>query len=235
MVLILGLLLVGNPIFAQGAQSVEGLEVLTIPYISSIFVILGIVCLALEIVTPGFGLGALMSAVFFSLFFFSTVATGIASVITVFVFLIGIFLIGVEILVPGFGLPGIGGIIAVILSIVFAMESIELAATTLGISFLISFGLSYYLIQKGLQSQWMSEVVLGNSNYPGLLEEDSFQLKIGDVGVCISNLRPSGTCQFNEQDYSVLSEKGKYITKGSLVEITRIAGRTIYVKERKNV
>lgn len=226
--------MIGNPIWAQGGQAEGGLEILTLPYISSAFVILGIVCLALEIVTPGFGLGALMSAVFFSIFFFSTVATGIASVITVFVFLVGIFLILIEVAVPGFGLPGIGGIIAIALSIVFSMESIELAATTLGISFLISFGFSYYLIQKGLQSQWMNEVVLKNTNYSGLLEEESFHVKIGDVGVCLSNLRPSGTCQFNDQTYSVLSEEGKYITKGSLVQVTKISGRTVYVKEQTN-
>lgn len=77
--LIFGLLLFSSNVsYASGLATVGIIGFLSNPYIASVFVILGIVSLIVEIMTPGFGLGALMSVVFFSLFFFASIATGVA-------------------------------------------------------------------------------------------------------------------------------------------------------------
>ena len=228
------LLLNNSPVFAAGAEAFIFIGFLSNPYIASLFVILGIVSLILEIMTPGFGLGALMSAVFFALFFIGSVATGLASIFTVFIFIIGIILLIIELLIPGFGLPGIGGIIAMVTSISFAMSSLEHAAITLLLATLISFGVSYYLIQKGYNSNWIKKVIHKSKILPGMTDDESFHVKIGDIGISKTNLRPSGNCEIDGLEYSVMAENGNYISKESVVEVTAISGRTIYVKEKEN-
>lgn len=230
------LLILLSPTFvhAAGLATVSFLGFITNPYIASIFVILGIVALFVEVMTPGFGLGALMSALFFFLFFFGSIATGTASILTLLIFIVGMVLLFFEVLVPGFGLPGISGLIAVAVSISIALGSLPHAVITLFIAFLISISLSYYLMQKGIESEWINTIVLKDIFFPNMTDDPNFHVKIGDIGIATSVLRPSGKCTFDGLEYSVLAEAGSYINKESVVEVVAISGRTIYVKEREN-
>lgn len=98
------------------------------PLLQSIFMMMIIGGIFVEIRTPGIGL-PLITAVVGALLYFAPGYLGhLVSYWEILLFVVGIILIGIEIFViPGFGVAGITGIIAVVLSLAFAMvDNIEL-------------------------------------------------------------------------------------------------------------
>lgn len=92
------------------------------PLLQSIFMMMIIGGIFVEIRTPGIGL-PLVTAIVGALLYFAPAYLGnLVSYWEIFLFVVGLVLIGVEIFVlPGFGVCGILGIIAVVLSLAFAM------------------------------------------------------------------------------------------------------------------
>lgn len=92
------------------------------PLLQSIFMMMIIGGIFVEIRTPGIGL-PLVTAIVGALLYFAPAYLGdLVSYWEILLFVVGLVLIGVEIFVlPGFGVCGILGIIAVVLSLAFAM------------------------------------------------------------------------------------------------------------------
>ena len=92
------------------------------PLLQSIFMMMIIGGIFVEIRTPGIGL-SLVTAIVGALLYFAPAYLGdLVSYWEILLFVVGLVLIGVEIFVlPGFGVCGILGIIAVVLSLAFAM------------------------------------------------------------------------------------------------------------------
>ena len=92
------------------------------PLLQSIFMMMIIGGIFVEIRTPGIGL-PLVTAIVGALMYFAPAYLGdLVSYWEILLFVVGLVLIGVEIFViPGFGVCGILGIIAVVLSLAFAM------------------------------------------------------------------------------------------------------------------
>lgn len=92
------------------------------PLLQSIFMMMIIGGIFVEIRTPGIGL-PLVTAIIGALLYFAPAYLGdLVSYWEILLFVVGLVLIGVEIFVlPGFGVCGILGIIAVVLSLAFAM------------------------------------------------------------------------------------------------------------------
>ena len=98
------------------------------PLLQSIFMMMIIGGIFVEIRTPGIGL-PLVTAIAGALLYFAPGYLGhLVSYWEILLFVVGLVLIGVEIFVlPGFGIAGITGIIAVVVSLAFAMvDNIEL-------------------------------------------------------------------------------------------------------------
>lgn len=98
------------------------MQLLLNPLLQSIFMMMIIGGIFVEIRTPGIGL-PLVTAIVGALLYFAPAYLGnLVSYWEILLFVIGLVLIGVEIFVlPGFGVCGILGIIAVVLSLAFAM------------------------------------------------------------------------------------------------------------------
>ena len=98
------------------------------PLLQSIFMMMIIGGIFVEIRTPGIGL-PLVTAIVGALLYFAPGYIGhLVSYWEVLLFVVGLLLIGLEIFViPGFGVAGISGIVAVVVSLAFAMvDNIEL-------------------------------------------------------------------------------------------------------------
>lgn len=98
------------------------------PLLQSIFMMMIIGGIFVEIRTPGIGL-PLLTAIIGALLYFAPGYLGhLVSYWEILLFVAGLILIGIEIFVlPGFGVAGISGIVAVVLSLAFAMvDNIEL-------------------------------------------------------------------------------------------------------------
>ena len=98
------------------------IQLLLNPLLQSIFMMMIIGGIFVEIRTPGIGL-PLVTAIVGALLYFAPAYLGdLVSYWEILLFVVGLILIGVEIFVlPGFGVCGILGIIAVVLSLAFAM------------------------------------------------------------------------------------------------------------------
>lgn len=104
------------------------IQLLLNPFLQSIFMMMIVGGIFVEIRTPGIGL-PLVTAIVGALLYFAPAYVGhLASNWEILLFVIGLILIGLEIFViPGFGVCGISGIIAVVVSLAFAMvDNIEL-------------------------------------------------------------------------------------------------------------
>jgi membrane-bound serine protease (ClpP class) len=98
------------------------------PLLQSIFMMMIIGGIFVEIRTPGIGL-PLLTAIIGALLYFAPGYIGhLVSYWEILLFAVGLILIGIEIFViPGFGVAGITGIVAVVVSLAFAMvDNIEL-------------------------------------------------------------------------------------------------------------
>lgn len=98
------------------------IQLLLNPLLQSIFMMMIIGGIFVEIRTPGIGL-PLLTAIAGALLYFAPAYLGeLASYWEILLFVVGLVLVGVEIFVlPGFGFCGVSGIIAIVLSLAFAM------------------------------------------------------------------------------------------------------------------
>lgn len=104
------------------------IQLLLNPLLQSIFMMMIIGGIFVEIRTPGIGL-PLITAIAGALLYFAPGYLGhLVSYWEILLFVVGLVLIGIEIFVlPGFGVAGISGILAVVVSLAFAMvDNIEL-------------------------------------------------------------------------------------------------------------
>lgn len=102
-------------------------QILLNPILQSIFLMMIIGGIYVEIRTPGIGLPLVTAVVGALLYFAPLYAENLAQNWEILLFVIGLILIGLEIFViPGFGVTGITGIIAVVVALAFAMVDNEL-------------------------------------------------------------------------------------------------------------
>lgn len=207
-------------------------QALSSAYVVPILLSLGFIGLVFEILAPGFGLGGTVSLIAFSLFFGGSILAGNAGVAVVVVFIAGILLLSIEAFIPGFGVPGIGGIVCIIASIVFAANNATIAAVSLLISFVLTIIAVALILKYAPRSKHFDRIILATemnerigirstNNYAGYLEQ---------VGVVTTFLRPSGTIEINGVLLDVVSE-GAFVEVGAQVKVIKVEGRRIIVRK----
>ncbi|MEA3494570.1 MAG: NfeD family protein [Bacteroidota bacterium] len=143
--------------------------------------------------------------------------------------LIGILLVMVEVFfVPGTTFVGIAGVFFAGIGIYLAYSEkgnttghivLAITLTILLVSIIIA-------VKSGVWDKLSNkDILLGKSNY---FEEDS--IKIGEKGKAISALRPMGKARINDINYEVRTF-GEYIESESKIEIIKIVGNQITVKQ----
>ena len=213
---------------------------LTNPLVASALLAIGILGIIIELFSPGVGLpggiGALALLLFFSGAFIATPAGPFDLV----VLLAGILLIAAEVFViPGFGVAGILGAGAIIFAVfrIFQGNTLEvLGYTTLFGGALL--GLALWLLPNTrLGGVFTLTTRLGDSDSPQSVDKPN-QAKLvsdlshldGERGVAITDLRPAGTARFGLERTDVVTEGG-YVGRGSEIEVLRIEGSRVTVRE----
>jgi membrane-bound ClpP family serine protease len=221
------------------------------PLTSFFLVMIGIVCLILELKLSGVGLPGVISAVCFILFFWShSHVAGQFTILAILLFILGLVLLALEIFVlPGFGVAGISGTLLVILSL--ALVTLDKRPETreewLGLgSTLATFSLSLlaaivaamtvvwylphipYLNRVMMKSeQELDETAEGPS--PDLIQPQLAGL-LGAIGVAATPLRPAGKVKFGDEYLDVVAE-GSFVQPGTRVQVIEIEGNRVVVKE----
>ena len=207
---------------------------------SGLLILVGLGGGYLELKTPGFGIGGVISLTAFSLFFFGNyVAGNLAGYELAAVFLLGIGLILVEIFViPGFGVAGITGLLMVVGSLTFAMvdrvewrefqwDRVSLAdaiagpALNLGLGILGSLVLLYLIMRFLPTVPLFNRVILNEalSAGPGTFE-DRVGTLTGQLAVALTDLRPAGKVEVAGETRDASVESG-FLPKGSEVRVTK--------------
>ncbi len=215
------------------------IQILLNPLLRSIFMMMIIGGIFVEIRTPGIGI-PLLTAVVGALLYFAPAYLGhLVSYWEILLFVAGLILIGVEIFVlPGFGVCGVTGIIAVVVSLAFAMVdnadlfhwdgslNLQPVIMPLGIVILSAsaaiFG-SVWLVRKLYPTRTFDHVALRQS----LTAEEGFtgvvsglEGLVGESVVVFTDMRPSGKVKTTDgRILEAVLKFGGYAEKGETLKV----------------
>jgi membrane-bound serine protease (ClpP class) len=223
--------------------------VLNRPPIKAILLIVGVLCLYLELKLPGISLPGLVAALCFLLFFWSQFMGGTATALEIVLFLAGALCLGLEIFVlPGFGVFGVTGILLMIVSVVLASQTFVLPqgssqwrelSESLGsvvFAFVCLFGFAF-LAGKYLPSVPLLGRVVLTPDQVAVTSDSSAGLAAGPLtdlldaeGIAMTPLRPAGRVRFGDQFIDVVTD-GSYINEGTRVRVIDVSGRRVVVRQ----
>lgn len=144
----------------------------------------------------------------------------------------GLILVFIEMLLPGFGAPGISGGICLVIGIVLAAKTVEQGLTLAIVVIVVIAVMMTCVVLFFHKGKDKSPIKLQEKMAPveDFLSTSDLSYLIGENGLTATDLRPAGKCEINGVTFDVRSE-GSYIKKGSPVEIVKIQGNTLIVKE----
>ena len=218
------------------------------PLLQSIFMMMIIGGIFVEIRTPGIGL-PLLTAVVGALLYFAPGYLGhLVSYWEILLFVVGLILIAMEIFViPGFGVCGITGIIAVVVSLAFAMVdnaelfhwdgtlNLEPVLMPLGIVIISSavaiFG-SVWLVKKLYETRSFDHIALrqsltGEEGFVGVVS--GLESLVGQEVTVFTDMRPSGKVRTADGRIFEASMKfGGYAVKGQTLKVVSTEQGRLY-------
>jgi membrane-bound serine protease (ClpP class) len=218
-----------NPSFAERVS-----EFVTSPVIATLLLIIGLAGIAIELIVPGFGAPGITGLIAFGLYFFGQSIAGFAGMESIVLFVLGIGLLISEMFIPSFGILGILGIAALIFGITMGAYDVGSALRSLGIAALIALVIiivfAYVFRKRGIWNRFiLSEQLTTDKGYVPQLSREKW---IGQEGVALSMLRPSGLADINGERLDVITS-GDYVDKGKPIRVMSVDGTRILVKEIK--
>lgn len=209
------------------------LRFLISPAVLSALISIGLIGAFIELKTPGFGLGGIISILAFSIFFFAQVFVGESSYIAPAIFIIGVILIALEIFViPGFGIAGVLGIVGIFTSIFmsFGVNNFKTASLAVFFAIVISIVIMIILARFMSKSKSFSNHLALNTDTANYHSSVSYDFLLGRDGIADTFLRPSGNVIIDDVKYDVISD-GAFIDKGKRVKVVLVEGSKIVVRE----
>jgi membrane-bound serine protease (ClpP class) len=215
---------------------------LTNPLVSSLLMTVGMLGLLVEIRTPGFALPGAIGLLSLGLFFWGHWIVQLAGWEELLLVVGGVILLGLEILIiPGFGVAGVVGVIALAVGLGLALvgagattSAIVAAFGRVAISILLALASGLALLRMLPRVPFGRRLVLSTEmgaerGYTSPPESDQRQL--GRTGIARSPLRPAGVAEIDGTRVDVVSDGG-FIEAGAAIEVTRVEGNRVVVRER---
>ncbi len=202
--------------------------ILTSPYVIPVLLALAILGLLFEFKAGTFGVGLLVS--FFSLgaFFGSAVYLGHAGGTEITLLAIGALLLVAEaILIPGFGFVGAAGLAALITAVVFTVNAIPGAGAgtvvgVLGASTALTLSVFLAWMRHLPNSTRFAGLFLRSATdrAEGYIAAPERPDLVGQSGMAVTALRPSGTVEVAGERVDVVTE-GEFLPAGTPVVLVR--------------
>jgi membrane-bound serine protease (ClpP class) len=143
----------------------------------------------------------------------------------------GLFLVGVEIFIPG-GIVGAAGAAALIGAAVIGFMIFPLWLGWISLLFiLILTALAAFVWMKYFPKSPMGKALSLNQNIVRNDQADSLW-RPGMKGTALSILRPAGKALIEDRRADVIAD-GTWIEQGAAIEIVKVEGNRIYVREIK--
>ena len=224
------------------------IQLLLNPLLQSIFMMMIIGGIFVEIRTPGIGLPLVTAIVGAILYFAPAYAGHLAEHWEILLFVAGLILIGVEIFVlPGFGVCGISGIVCVVLSLAFSMvDNVEFykwdgtislvpIIKPLGIVVLSTaaavFG-SIWLVRKLYPTSTFDHIALrqemkADEGFTGVVS--GLEIYIGQTVTVFADMRPSGKVKTSDGKIHEATLKfGGFASKGEVLKVLQAEQGRLY-------
>jgi membrane-bound serine protease (ClpP class) len=217
---------------------------LTHPVLSSLLVTIGMLGIIIELRTPGLGLAGAIGVGSLAAFFWGHWLVQLAGWGELLLALGGIALLALEFFViPGFGVAGILGILALLAALVMSVvgsgatpEFFMFAAGRILFSLLVAVLASFLLLRFMPRTPFGRRLILqtglGAGHEYGSAPESDLRW-LGKRGRTTSPLRPAGIADIEGARVDVVSE-GELIEPGTPVEVTRVDGNRIVVRQITN-
>ena len=218
---------------------------LTHPVLSSLLVTIGMLGIIIELRSPGFGVAGAIGVGSLAAFFWGHWLVQLAGWGELLLALGGVVLLLLEFLViPGFGIAGILGIVALLAALVMSVvgsgatpEFFMLAAGRIVVSLLVAVLASFLMLRFMPRTPFGRRLILdtelgGGQEYGSAPESNVNWL--GKRGRTTSPLRPAGIADIEGTRLDVVSE-GELIEPGTPVEVTRVDGNRIVVRQITNI
>ena len=159
-------------------------------------------------------------------------ANSVSRVPWVALLIVGYCLVVLEMYIPGFGLPGISGLICLIIGIFMLSGGNALTGlliTLVVVALLcVALTISMRSAQRGRLAK--SELVLNETSTSPDERENDLEYYVGKKGVARTILRPAGVGEFDGVRLNVLTD-GEFIADKADIVVTRVEGNRIFVRE----
>ena len=137
-------------------------------------------------------------------------------IIGIILLLVGFILVRIEMTIPGFGLPGVSGIVCLVVGIILTAKNVSVGIV-MAIVVIVILGIMLAVIMTILSSKKMkSPIVLREDvkGEQGFLNSSDLEYLIGREGNATTDLRPAGKGNFDGIEFDILSN-GNFIKKGN--------------------
>jgi len=154
-------------------------------------------------------------------------------IIGVILLISGFVLVGIEMAMPGFGLPGISGIVSLVIGIILTADSVS-SGIIMAIIVIVILGIMLAVAMTLLGSKKVKSPMVLREDVKGehgFLESSDLEYLIGREGTATTDLRPAGKGKFDGIEFDILSG-GSFINKGSNIRIYKIRDNKLIVKEK---
>lgn len=216
------------------------------PAISGILILIIIGGIYFELQTPGVGF-PLAASVLAAIFYFAPLyLEGLAANWEILVFVVGLILIGVEIFViPGFGIAGISGIALAIIGLTLSLlennnfdfspvsgtRGAEALLTVL-LPVLILVMVFIFLGDKLFSSGAFKRIVLSSemNSEAGYTVGNTYNSLIGAQGVAITDFKPFGKIEINDETYDARLNHG-FAERGTTLQVVATERNELIVKK----
>lgn len=216
------------------------------PAVSGLLLLLIIGGLYFELQTPGVGFPLVAAIAAAILYFAPLYLEGLAENWEILVFLAGIALLAVEVFViPGFGIAGITGIVLIVTGLTLSLirnvvfdfsltgfDDIALALFRVVLSLLVGVVLILLagekLLFKGALFRRLALLDTENRSAGYVSQSRAMESLIGKRGTAVTDLRPAGTVEIDNERYDVISD-GEHITRNSTVKVVKAQGNYLVV------
>ena len=211
-------------------------RLLTNQLAAEILLTLGLIGLAIELFTPGFGIPGTVGIVSLGLFFGGRIMAGLAGWEVVVLFLVGLILLLLEVFeIPGFGVAGILGIVRLIASFVLSYptpgEGAAALAIAIGIAIVIVALMVFLLSRGGRKGRAPAKLILDHTEAPeeGYVAVKTYESLANAEGVVLTPLKPVGVVDFDGRRVEAISE-GLFVMRGARVRVIHIEGNKVFVR-----
>jgi membrane-bound serine protease (ClpP class) len=203
----------------------------TDPVVSGLLLTIGMLGLLIEMQTMH-GIAGIIGIGALALFFGSHVYAGFSNGFVAVLAVLGLLGILWELhVVPGHGLPGILGVGALFVAVLFAFGmpflfvGIETIATAIVLT-VIAFTLTVRAVP---QNAWAHRLALAAAQGPEYVASGDYRDLRGQIGTAVSYLRPAGIASIDGRRVDVLTE-GEFIAQGTPIRVVRVEGARIFVE-----